>query len=166
MVQESSSCPVDGDTAWLSCHRKISGLESSKAASHTSSSFSSTERQRSTRLTLGREEEVVAQKRSIPRAQSVKEVTPRDTDCKKRNTGAHITGNLFGSRCFSSCQRASTALASKSTITRLLGSLFALVQSVVRIVVSVSQSGSCLEVLSVIWFLTSPTTREPLSSRF
>lgn len=81
MVQESTSRPVDGDTAWLSCHRKISGLDSSRAASHTSSSFSSTERQRSTRRAFGWDEEVAVWKRSIPRAHRVKEVMPRDTAC-------------------------------------------------------------------------------------
>lgn len=81
MVQESTSRPVDGDMAWLSCHRKISGLDSSRAASHTSSSFSSTERQRSTRRAFGWDEEVAAWKRSIPRAHRVKEVMPRDTAC-------------------------------------------------------------------------------------
>lgn len=81
MVQESTSRPVDGDTAWLSCHRKISGLDSSSAASHTSSSFSSTERQRSTLRAFGWVEEVAAWKRSMPKAHRVKEVMPRDTAC-------------------------------------------------------------------------------------
>lgn len=81
MVQESTSLPVDGDTAWLSCHRKISGLDSIKAASQTRISFSSTERQRSTRRAFGCDEDVAAWKRSIPRAHRVKEVMPRDTAC-------------------------------------------------------------------------------------
>lgn len=78
MVQESTSRPVWGDGVWLSCHRKISGLDSSKDESQTSSSFSSTKRQRSTRRALGWEELVAARKRPIPRAQSVKEVMPRE----------------------------------------------------------------------------------------
>lgn len=82
IVQESTSRPVDGDTAWLSCHRKISGLESSSAASHTSRSFSRTERQRSTLRAFGWVEEVAAWKRSMPKAHSVKEVMPRDTACR------------------------------------------------------------------------------------
>lgn len=83
MVQESTSRPVDGDTAWLSCHRKISGLDSSRAESHTSTIFISTERQRSTRRAFGWEDEVAAWKRSIPRAHKVKEVMPRDTTCRE-----------------------------------------------------------------------------------
>lgn len=81
MVQESTRRPEDGDTAWLSCHRKISGLDSSNAASHTSSSFSSTERQRSTLRAFGCVEEVAAWKRSMPKAHRVKDVMPRDTAC-------------------------------------------------------------------------------------
>lgn len=88
MVQESTSRPVEGDTAWLSCHRKISGLDKSKAASHTSSSFSSTERQRSTRRAFGWVEEVAAWKRSMPKAHSVKEVMPRDTNCGDEDVGS------------------------------------------------------------------------------
>lgn len=88
MVQESTSRPVEGDTAWLSCHRKISGLDNSKAASHTSSSFSSTERQRSTRRAFGSVEEVAAWKRSMPKAHRVKEVMPRDTNCWDEDVGS------------------------------------------------------------------------------
>lgn len=81
MTQESTNWLVDGDRLWLSCQRKISGLDSSKAVSHTNSSFSSTERQRSTRRAFGWDEEVAAWKRSIPRAHRVKEVMPRETAC-------------------------------------------------------------------------------------
>lgn len=84
MVQESTILPVDGDTAWLSCHRKTSGLDSSRAESQTSSIFSRTERQRSTRRAFGWGEEVAAWKRSIPRAHKVKEVIPRDATCRHR----------------------------------------------------------------------------------
>lgn len=85
MVQESTSRPVDGDTDRLSCHRKISGLDSSSEASHTSSSFSSTERQRSTCRALGCDDEVAAWNRSMPRAHKVKEVMPRDTTCREHS---------------------------------------------------------------------------------
>lgn len=103
MVQESTSRPVEGDTAWLSCHRKISGLDKSKAASHTSSSFSSTERQRSTRRAFGWVEEVAAWKRSMPKAHRVKEVMPRDTNCGDEDVGSqslqeccHFVSSLTG----------------------------------------------------------------------
>jgi len=79
MEQESTSRPDVGDTDWVSCQRKISGLESSRAVSHTRTSCSSTERQRSTSRALGCEEEVAAWKRAMPRAHRVKEVRPRDT---------------------------------------------------------------------------------------
>lgn len=96
MVQESASWPVDRDTSWLSCHRKISGLDSSRAASHTKSSFSSTERQCSTRLTFGSDKEVAAWNRSIPRAQSVKEATPSDTDCKNTSVSVALLAMKLG----------------------------------------------------------------------
>lgn len=80
-MQESTSRPLDCDTDWLSCQRKISGLDSSREASHTSSSFSSTAAQRSTGRAFGWDDEVAAWKRSMPRAHRVKEVIPRDTTC-------------------------------------------------------------------------------------
>ena len=102
MAQESTSRPVEADTDWLSCHRKISGLDSSREAIHTSSSFSSTERQRSTRRAFGWEEEVAAWKRSMPRAHRVKEVMPRDTTCRDEEEG-HIAlySFLVQFHCFS-----------------------------------------------------------------
>lgn len=85
MLQESTPPPVAGDG--LNCHRKISGLESSRAESQTSSSLVSTERQRSTCRGFHGVEEVAAWKRSMPRAHRVKEVMPRDTTWRDQRGG-------------------------------------------------------------------------------